>query len=67
MFRNYFKTALRNFQKNKILSLINLGGLSIGIAAVLLIGMYINDETSYDNFQANKESIYRVGFHFWQN
>ncbi len=67
MLRNYFKTAWRNFQKNKILSLINLGGLSIGIAAVLLIGMYICSETSYDNFQQNKSSLYRVGFHFWQN
>src|SRR5450759_2462506 len=67
MIKNYFKTAWRNYQKNRILSLINLGGLSIGIAAVLLIGMYIYNETDYDNFQQNKSSLYRAGFHFWQN
>ena len=67
MFKNYLKTAWRNFQKNKILSFINLGGLSIGIAAVLLIGIYIYSETGYDNFQQNKSLLYRVGFHFWQN
>ena len=67
MLKNYFKTAIRSFKKNKVLSLINLGGLSIGIAAVLLIGLYIHSETNYDNFQQNKSSLYRVGFHFWQN
>jgi putative ABC transport system permease protein len=67
MFRNYLKTAWRNFQKNKILSLINLGGLSAGIAAVVLIGMYIYGQANYDNFQEGKSSKYRVGFRFWQN
>jgi len=67
MIKNYFKTTWRNFQKNRILSLINLGGLSIGIAAVLLIGMYIYSETGYDHFQKNKSLLYRAGFHFWQN
>lgn len=67
MIKNYLKTAWRNFQKNRILSLINLGGLSIGISAVLLIGMYMYSETGYDNFQQNKSSLYRAGFHFWQN
>ena len=67
MFKNYLKTAWRNFRKNRILSVINLGGLSIGIAAVLLIGIYIYSETGYDDFQQSKSSLYRVGFHFWQN
>ena len=67
MFRNYLKTAWRNLVKNPVLSLINLGGLAIGIAAILLIGMYIYSETDYDNFQQNKSSLYRVGFRFWQN
>lgn len=67
MLKNYLKTALRNFQKNKALSIINLGGLSIGIAAVLLIGMYIYTETGYDSFHRNKSSLYRIGFSFWQN
>jgi len=67
MFRNYLKTVIRNFQKNKILFLINLGGLAVGITAVLLIGMYIYNETGYDNFQKNSASVYRIGFHFFQN
>ncbi|MCC7401110.1 MAG: ABC transporter permease [Chitinophagaceae bacterium] len=67
MFKNYLKTTWRNLQKNSILSLINLGGLSVGIAAVLLIGLYIFSETGYDDFQQNKSSLYRVGFHYWQN
>lgn len=67
MIRNYFKIAWRNLWKNKILSLINLGGLSIGIAAVLLIGMYVYGETNYDRFQQNKSSVFRVGFRSWQD
>ncbi len=67
MLKNYLKTAIRNFLKNRIMSFINLGGLSIGIAAVLLIGIYISNETGYDSFQKNKSSLYRAGFHFWQN
>ena len=67
MIRNYFRIAWRNFRKNVMLSLINLSGLSIGIAAVLLIGLYIYSETGYDSFQKNRSSLFRVGFHFWQN
>ena len=67
MLKNYLKTAWRSFRKNRILSVINLGGLSIGTAAVLLIGIYIYSETGYDDFQQSKSSLYRVGFHFWQN
>ncbi|MGB7843147.1 MAG: ABC transporter permease [Salinimicrobium sp.] len=66
MIRNYFKIAWRNFHKNLSLSLITLGGLSIGITAVLLIGLYINGQTNYEDFQQNKSSLYRVGFHYWQ-
>src|SRR5689334_21261801 len=66
MLKNYFKIAIRNFRKNQLLSIINLGGLSIGIAAVLFIGMYIYGEINYDNFQKNKSSLYRAGFRFWR-
>lgn len=67
MLKNYLTSAWRNLRKNKLLSIINLGGLSVGIAAVLLIGMYIFWETGYDRFQLNKSSVYRVGFKFWQS
>jgi putative ABC transport system permease protein len=67
MYKNYLITALRNFQRNRTLLLINLGDLSIGIAAVLLIGMNIYTATHYDNFHKNKSSLYRTGFRQWQN
>lgn len=65
MFKNYFKTAWRNLWKQRVFSYINLGGLAIGIAAVLLIGIYIQSELTNDNFQANRNNTYRVGFHLW--
>ena len=55
MFKNYFKTALRNLRKNKLYSCINIFGLTVGLAACLLIGVYINHELSYDKFNVNAE------------
>ena len=60
MIRNYFKTAWRNLAKNKIFSLINIAGLSIGMAACLLILQYVSFELSYDQFNKNAADIYRV-------
>lgn len=65
MIRSYLKTVWRNFVRNKLFSFINLIGLSVGIAAVLLIGIYFQNELSYDNFHKNKDSLYRVGFEFF--
>ncbi|MEO6541186.1 MAG: ABC transporter permease, partial [Ferruginibacter sp.] len=61
MIKNYFKTALRNLKRNKSYAVINIAGLTIGIAASLLIFLVIQFETSFDNFHPNKENIYRVG------
>ena len=60
MFRNYFKIAFRNLQRNKIYSFINIAGLSLGLACAMLIILYIKDEVSYDRFQKNLNNIYRV-------
>jgi putative ABC transport system permease protein len=60
MFKNYFKTALRNLRKNKLYSVINIFGLTVGLAACLLIGVYINHELSYDKFNVNADRIVRV-------
>src|SRR5690349_22654026 len=60
MFKNYFKTAWRNIKRHKVYSGINILGLAIGIAACLLILQYVSFELSYENFQANKDRIYRV-------
>ncbi len=51
MFRNYFKTAIRNLLRNKVYSFINIAGLSLGLACCLLIFLYSKDELSYDRFQ----------------
>ncbi len=60
MFRNYFKTALRNLVRNKVYSFINISGLSLGLACAMLIVLYVKDETSYDRFHANVKNIYRI-------
>ena len=41
MIKNYFKIAWRNLIKNKALSFINIGGLSVGMAVAMLIGLWI--------------------------
>ena len=48
MIRNYFKTAWRNLQRNKIYAAINISGIAIGLAAFWLIALYVSDELSYD-------------------
>jgi putative ABC transport system permease protein len=60
MFKNYIKTAWRNLMRNKSYATINVTGLAIGIAACLLIFLIVQYETSFDNFHANKDHIYRV-------
>lgn len=58
MFKNYFKTAWRNLWKNKIYSTINVVGLAIGMAACILILVFVSYERSFDTF--NKKNIYRL-------
>jgi putative ABC transport system permease protein len=72
MFRNYLKTAWRNMLRNKTSSVINIGGLSVGIAAALLILIFIQKELSYDKFHKDADRIYHVvlngnmnGQEFW--
>ncbi|HRI62262.1 MAG TPA: ABC transporter permease, partial [Saprospiraceae bacterium] len=60
MLHSYFKLALRTLRKEGLYSLLNLMGLSIGIAACLLILLYTKDEVSYDRFHANNPNIYRI-------
>ncbi|HWB26484.1 MAG TPA: ABC transporter permease [Chitinophagaceae bacterium] len=60
MFRNYFKIAWRNLLRNKIYSLINIAGLSIGLACAMLIMLYVQDEVSYDRFHKNASQVYRI-------
>ena len=62
MFKNYFKIAWRNMQRNKVYSFINIAGLSLGLAAAMLIILYVKDEVSYDRFQKNIANTYRITF-----
>jgi putative ABC transport system permease protein len=58
MFRNYFKTAWRNLWKNKIYSAINIIGLAIGMAACIIIMLFVSYEKSFDDFQT--KNIYKL-------
>lgn len=60
MFKNYFKTALRNLLRHRVHSIINITGLLVGFAAFLLIALVIQYEESFDTFHTNKNNIYRV-------
>src|SRR5450432_4110263 len=60
MLKNYFKITLRNFWRNKILSSINVLGLSVGISAALVIFLIVSYEFSFDRFEKNADRIYRV-------
>lgn len=60
MIRNYFKTAFRNLWRNKAFSVINIVGLSVGLACCMLIFLYAMDEVSYDRFNVNAPNIYHL-------
>jgi len=60
MFKNYFIIAWRNLFKQKIYSSIKIGGFALGIAACLLIALFISNELSYDRHFPDGDRIYRV-------
>ena len=60
MIKNFFKIAWRNLKRHLSYSTINILGLALGIAACLLILQYVSFELSYEDFQVNKNRIYRV-------
>ncbi len=60
MFRNYIKIAIRNSLRHKGYTAINISGLAIGIAAVLIISLWVGKELSYDSYHKNADNIYRI-------
>jgi putative ABC transport system permease protein len=60
MLKNYFKIAWRSLLKNKATSFINIGGLTIGMAVALLIGLWIYDELSFNKYHRNYDRISQV-------
>ncbi len=60
MIKSFFVLAIRNFWKNRIFSLINIAGLSIGISASLVIYLIVHYDLNFDRFEKDRTSIYRV-------
>jgi putative ABC transport system permease protein len=60
MFRNYLVISFRTILKNKWFSLINLAGLAVGLAGVIMIAAYVRFELSYDRFHEKADRIFRV-------
>ena len=60
MLKNYFLITLRHIQKQKSASFINIAGLTLGITCCLYIALFVFDELKFDQFQTNKDRIYRL-------
>src|SRR5215203_2291111 len=60
MMNHNLKLAFRNLTRHKIFSLINILGLSIGLASCITIGLYTYNELSFDKFNDNHSQIYRI-------
>ena len=60
MFNNLIKHSLRSFKRQRAYIIINILGLSIGIACSLLIALFVINEASYDKFNVKKDRIFRV-------
>lgn len=60
MFQNYLQVALRNLIANKLYSFINIIGLAVGLAACVMIALFVRDELSYDKHWNKADSIYRL-------
>lgn len=61
MIRNNLKTAYRSLVKNSAFTLLNMFGLSVGLATCLLIVFYVTDELGYDKYNEHADRIYRIG------
>ena len=60
MLKNYFTIAWRNLVKTKGYSFINIGGLALGMSVALIIGLWVNDELSFNKYHDNYDQIAQV-------
>lgn len=60
MLHNYIKITLRSLWKNKVFSVVNILGLSVGMTCAFLLYLYVQDELSYDQYHQDKDRIYRI-------
>lgn len=63
MIKNYLKVAWRNLIKNRVTSLINIGGVAVGMAVAMLIGLWVWDELSFDTYHKNYNTIGQIRVH----
>ena len=61
MFKNYLKVAFRSLYKNKIYTVINILGLSLGLTITILVFLFVKNETSYEKHWSDSDRIYRTG------
>jgi putative ABC transport system permease protein len=60
MIKNYLLTAWRTLFRNRVYSVINIAGLTLGLACAMLIILYLKDELSFDRFHVNGDHLYRL-------
>ncbi|MFK8060891.1 MAG: ABC transporter permease [Polaribacter sp.] len=60
MFKIWFKIFFRNQQKNWLNTVINISGLTLGLAGLLIVLLYLNEEKSYNQWNPNKKDVYRI-------
>src|SRR4026208_2463980 len=60
MLKSYLIIALRNLQRNKLYSIINIGGLAVGMAVSIILLLFVVYEWNYDKFHVNGNNIYQV-------
>jgi hypothetical protein len=67
MYKSYIKIGWRNLLKNTSYSIINIGGLAVGMSVAILIGMWIYDELSFDKYHTNYDRLGRIVRHGTMN
>ena len=67
MFKNYLKIAVRNIERHKGFTFVNIIGLSISIACIILILLYVQHEISFDDYHQDVDRIYRVALNLGEN
>lgn len=60
MLKNYLTIALRTLRRHKGYAFINITGLAVGMVCCLVIGLYVQDELSYDRFHQHADRTYRL-------
>src|SRR5258707_6124024 len=60
MIKNYLKVAWRNLVRNRLYSLINIGGLAVGMAVSFMLLLYVYNELSFDKFNKNSDRLFEV-------